>query len=635
MNKTLSMLCLLLALVQAFPARAASVFVRVQTNLGAFTMELDSGKAPISVANFLAYLNSGFYKDTVFHRSPKNFVVQGGGYDLNLVQKTTLDPIVLESTNVTGLSNVRGSVAMARTNVFDSGTSQFFVNVVDNIVNTINNLDYKSAGSPGYAVFGKIVEGMETIDAINALPVYNVRDKNGALLTDFPNLNPQFLEPVYIQDAVLLPTADAGQDFSVRSGAIATLDGSASSDPTPGQTAPLGYRWTQIAGPPIQFIGETNTARPTFTAPSVAANTVLSFELVVTNASGNASINTALVNVTVKAKNNPPVADPGPGGTLRAGATLNLDGSGSYDPDNDPGLTFAWTAPGGLVLANANTPRPSLTVPANAFGRPLAFSLTVSDGKLSDTKTVTYDIVDNGPPVVAVASRTVREGEQVILTSTASDPENDGLAYRWEQIDGMPVNPDGNDGPSLSFTAPMVTGTAELQFRLTVTDGYAAAPKSAAATTRVTVNDDTGLLDCSGATPSRTSLWPANGGLVPVAITGITPAGGYDLIVTRVDSDEPVRDKAAKDNTAPDAQFRKGKITRKQAHRIDTVLLRAERQFKGKSGAGSGNGRVYTVKFTAQDGARRCTGAVQIGVPPKKGQAAVDDGFRHDALKRR
>lgn len=134
------------------------------TSGGALTVELDPVAAPVTVDNFLSYVNSGYYKDTLFHRVIAGFVAQGGGYTSGMVEKPgRLAPIVLESNK--GLSNLRGTVAMARTSVPDSATSEFYVNLVDNTF-----LDYRSAASPGYAVFGKVVQGLNVIDAMATQP---------------------------------------------------------------------------------------------------------------------------------------------------------------------------------------------------------------------------------------------------------------------------------------------------------------------------------------------------------------------------------------------------------------------------------------------------------------------------------
>lgn len=130
----------------------------IETSKGIIEVELEMDKAPITTDNFINYVESGYYENTIFHRVIPNFMVQGGGFLANGSQKSTLKPIKLESQN--GLKNLRGTIAMARTNVPDSATSQFFINTRDN-----SFLDY-APGNPGYAVFGKVVTGMNVIDAI-------------------------------------------------------------------------------------------------------------------------------------------------------------------------------------------------------------------------------------------------------------------------------------------------------------------------------------------------------------------------------------------------------------------------------------------------------------------------------------
>ena len=138
--------------------------VTLFTTKGTIVLELDPTTAPISSNNYLSYVSKGFYTSTLFHRVISGFMIQGGGYTTGLVKKTGQSaPIELESNK--GLSNLRGTLAMARTNVFNSATSEFFINVVDNTF-----LDYKNAGNPGYAVFGKVVQGMDVVDTIVSQP---------------------------------------------------------------------------------------------------------------------------------------------------------------------------------------------------------------------------------------------------------------------------------------------------------------------------------------------------------------------------------------------------------------------------------------------------------------------------------
>ena len=138
--------------------------VRFETTEGDFVVKVDAKAAPLTVKNFLYYVRMGFYNGTIFHRVIPSFMVHGGGFTPDMQQKRTLSGIPLESHN--GLSNVRGSVAMARTGEPNSATSQFFVNVVDNA-----RLDAaQAADGHGYAVFGQVTEGMDVIDKIRAVP---------------------------------------------------------------------------------------------------------------------------------------------------------------------------------------------------------------------------------------------------------------------------------------------------------------------------------------------------------------------------------------------------------------------------------------------------------------------------------
>jgi peptidyl-prolyl cis-trans isomerase A (cyclophilin A) len=154
-------LSLALAALAASPAFAQKV--KLATSAGDIVVELDREKAPKSVDNFVQYVKAGHYDGTVFHRVIPTFMIQGGGMKPDLSEKATRPPIQLEAGN--GLSNVRGSIAMARTMDPNSATSQFFINVVDN-----PRLD--TAGG-GYAVFGKVVEGMDVVDKIKDVPVTN------------------------------------------------------------------------------------------------------------------------------------------------------------------------------------------------------------------------------------------------------------------------------------------------------------------------------------------------------------------------------------------------------------------------------------------------------------------------------
>jgi len=146
------------------PAPGNPVVV-VSTSMGDITLELFKDRAPVSVENLLQYVNEGFYEGTIFHRVKPGYVVQGGGYTREMVEKSTRPPILNEATN--GLKNTRGTVAMARTRALRSATSQFYVNLADN-----RELDHRgySPEDFGYAVFGRVLSGMEVVDKIAATP---------------------------------------------------------------------------------------------------------------------------------------------------------------------------------------------------------------------------------------------------------------------------------------------------------------------------------------------------------------------------------------------------------------------------------------------------------------------------------
>jgi len=162
--------------------------VQLQTNHGAIVLELNGEKAPNTVANFLAYVNDGFFDGTIFHRVIDNFMIQGGGFEVGMKQKATRAPIANEADN--GLKNERYTIAMARTGDPHSATAQFFINVADN---DFLNFTAKNPNGWGYAVFGKVVQGSEVVDAIKS-----VKTGNKGMHQDVPS------EDVIIESATVL-----------------------------------------------------------------------------------------------------------------------------------------------------------------------------------------------------------------------------------------------------------------------------------------------------------------------------------------------------------------------------------------------------------------------------------------------
>ncbi|MFZ2725578.1 MAG: peptidylprolyl isomerase [Methylococcaceae bacterium] len=199
--------------------------VELQTNLGTIAVKLDYAHAPISANNFITYVNSGFYKKTIFHRVIKGFMIQGGGFDKNAQYKTPRAAITLESNN--GLKNLKGTIAMARSSDPNSATSQFFINLVDN-----NFLNYSAPTSTGwgYAVFGTVIRGMETTGIINTIA--NAPNSwslycgsVNSCSSNIPFVNNQL---VYIDNAYSSASVDTGSSKT-----RITLDGSGSVSSVP------------------------------------------------------------------------------------------------------------------------------------------------------------------------------------------------------------------------------------------------------------------------------------------------------------------------------------------------------------------------------------------------------------------
>jgi cyclophilin family peptidyl-prolyl cis-trans isomerase len=147
-----------------------SPVIEIETTMGNIKIELRPDLTPLTVENFLRYIDNNYYDGLIFHRVISGFMIQGGGFDANMVQKSTYDPIKNEAD--TGISNARGTISMARTNVVDSATSQFFINLVNN-----GNLDHRntSASGYGYTAFGDVIEGLDVIDQIAGVPTGSER----------------------------------------------------------------------------------------------------------------------------------------------------------------------------------------------------------------------------------------------------------------------------------------------------------------------------------------------------------------------------------------------------------------------------------------------------------------------------
>lgn len=207
MKITTRLVAFALTLLAPLCALADNPHVQLQTSLGSIEIELYADKAPVTVANFLNYVKSGQYNNTIFHRVIKGFVAQGGGYDGSLNLKATGAPIKNEADN--GLKNLRGTIAMARTSDINSATDQFYFNLVDN--GFLDHVD-NTANGYGYAVFGNVVSGMSVVDAMATYPVMQYWYFD-ALPTS----------PITLQSATVLPTPTPFSASAVASGSISSL----------------------------------------------------------------------------------------------------------------------------------------------------------------------------------------------------------------------------------------------------------------------------------------------------------------------------------------------------------------------------------------------------------------------------
>jgi len=188
----LGLLCMQPSLAQDTPKTAGAPQVKFVTNMGEFVAEVYPDKAPKTVENFLQYVRDKHYEGTIFHRVIPNFMIQGGGYDARYIERQTRAPVMhegLEALSKGGPRNTVGTLAMARTNVPNSATAQFFINVVDN-----GFLD-PNPQQPGYTVFGKVVSGMDVVNRIRATPT----SSGGPFPTDVPRTQ------VVIKSATVLP----------------------------------------------------------------------------------------------------------------------------------------------------------------------------------------------------------------------------------------------------------------------------------------------------------------------------------------------------------------------------------------------------------------------------------------------
>ncbi|WP_078086078.1 glycosyl hydrolase family 18 protein [Microbulbifer mangrovi] len=272
------------------------------------------------------------------------------------------------------------------------------------------------------------------------------------------------------------PTARAGGDLSVDSGASVTLDGSNSSDL---DNDPLTYSWSQVSGTNVSLQSATS-ASASFSAPSVTADETLVFELTVTDDSNASDTDQVSVTVLAEQPNRAPSADAGADQMVVTPATVALSGSASSDPDGDA-LTYSWSQTSGaaVTLSDSSAASPTFSAAQVSAEEELVFALTVSDGSLSDTDQVSvFLLAENNPPQVSLPGPiTVDEGESFTVAANGSDADGDALSYTWS---GM----ESGSGESITITAPQVGADTDFTLTVTVSDGIDSA--SASVTVSVT-----------------------------------------------------------------------------------------------------------------------------------------------------
>lgn len=440
-------------------------------------------------------------------------------------------------------------------------------------------------------------------------------------------------EPLPLPSLDSPPLANAGVDQSAAEGSLVQLDGSAS---TVGNGGMLSYNWEQIAttsdDAPITIIN-ANTATPTFIAPTVAVGgKTLTFKLTVLSNDKSA---TDEVNVAITNLNHVPVAEVGGDQQVAEGSLVTLDGSASFDSDGDL-LTYTWYQNSGtpVTLSDVNAISPTFSAPVIPGGEPgatdpLTFTLTVDDNNPADLAAPGYTKEDQSAQVIVTVTNTnnppvadagqdiiVNEHNLVTLNGSASnDPDGDApLSFSWIQLNGPVVNLSNPHVPAPSFTTPYVgAGGLDIDFMLTVSDPFGG---MGMAPVKVRVQNENDPPLASAARASVSMIWPPDHRLVNVGVVGVSdPNENARITINKVMQDEPTNGLGDGD-TPVDAVI----------NADGTVMLRAER-------SGRGDGRVYTIYFTAADEEGSDSGKVMVSVPKTPNKPAVNSATQFDSTQ--
>ena len=401
------------------------------------------------------------------------------------------------------------------------------------------------------------------------------------------------------------PVAQAGLDQAVQIGQTITLDGSASTD---ADGDALSYRW-ELVSQPVESSTQLSSIDTAITTLGIDAHGSYQLHLVVNDGFGDSGVDVVLLDVI----NVKPVANAGTDMSVYVNDVVTLDGAASMDADGDD-LNYIWgllSKPAGssATLVNQATISPELTIDTHGI---YIVQLIVGDGiENSEPDTVVLNVINVRPVANAGTDQTVTKGSDVILNGTGYDADGDVLSYQWSLLS----QPAGSRASLMNPTAQIsqfVTDQVGVYIaQLIADDGRLASEPD---TITVTAVNQAPVCERANAQPN--ALWPPNHKFNTITLHGITDPDGdaLTLIIAGISQDEPVN-AAGDGNTGPDAIIDG-----------EHVQLRSER-------TGGGNGRVYSIYFTADDGIEQCTGSVTVSVPHNKKDSAIDDGQYYDATR--